>query len=65
MKVCINNKDVTTSATNLCQLTDELALPASGIAIGVDGKMVPRSAWSDYTLAEGMNIIIIKAACGG
>ncbi len=65
MKVNVNNKDVITSAVTLAQLADELALPATGVAVGVNGKMVPRTMWTDYALAEGMNVVVIKAACGG
>lgn len=65
MKVSVNNKDVETGATTLSQLTEELSLPAQGIAIAVNNRMVPRTEWTDYTLTEGISIIIIKAACGG
>lgn len=65
MKVSVNNKDVETGATTLSQLTEELSLPAQGIAIAVNNRMVPRMEWADYALTEGTSIIIIKAACGG
>lgn len=65
MKVSVNNKDVETGANTLSQLTEELSLPAQGIAIAVNNRMVPRTEWTDYTLTEGISIIIIKAACGG
>lgn len=65
MKVSVNNKEVETGATTLSQLTEELSLPAQGIAIAVNNRMVPRTEWTDYTLTEGISIIIIKAACGG
>lgn len=65
MKVSVNNKDVETGANTLSQLTEELSLPAQGIAIAVNNRMVPRTEWTDYTLTEGVSIIIIKAACGG
>ena len=65
MKVSVNNKDVETGATTLSQLTEELSLPAQGIAIAVNNRMVPRTEWADYALVEGTSIIIIKAACGG
>ena len=65
MKVSVNNKEVETGATTLSQLTEELSLPAQGIAIAVNNRMVPRTEWADYALTEGISIIIIKAACGG
>lgn len=33
--------------------------------VAVENRLVPRTAWDGYALAEGMNIVIIKAACGG
>lgn len=65
MKVLVNNKEVETGATTLSQLTEELSLPAQGIAIAVNNRMIPRAEWTDYTLNEASSIVIIKAACGG
>ena len=65
MKELINNKEVETEAVTLLQLTNELSLPAQGVAVAVDNRMVPRVEWTDYALSEGISIVIIKAACGG
>ena len=40
-------------------------LPEQGVAIAIDNKMIPRAEWSEQSLHEGENIVIIKAACGG
>ncbi len=65
MKVNVNNQAVETTATTLHTLVEELSLPANGVAIGVNNKLVPRNTWPGHALEEGMNIVIIKAACGG
>lgn len=65
MNVNVNNKDVETQAATLLQLTEEMALPAQGVAVAVNNRMVPRAEWQTYALTEGMQIVIIKAACGG
>ena len=65
MKVTVNNKEVETQAANLQQLTEELALPAQGVALAVNNRMVPRTQWGDYALTEGVAIVIVRAACGG
>ena len=65
MKVLINNKEVETEASTLSQLTNELSLPAQGIAVAVNNRMVPRMEWTNYELSEGISIVIITAACGG
>ena len=40
MKLTVNNKAVETQAANLQQLADELALPAQGVAMAVNNRMV-------------------------
>ncbi len=65
MKVTINNKETETEALNVKQLADELMLPAKGMAIAVSNKMVPRDQWETTPVAEGADIVIIKAFCGG
>ena len=65
MKVSVNNQEVETGAITLPQLIEELSLPAQGIAIAVNNRMIPRTEWAGYPLTEGISLIIIKAACGG
>lgn len=65
MTIKINNKQTETEAGNILQLAQQLALPEKGVAIAVANKMVPRTEWESTVLTEGMDIIIIKAACGG
>ncbi len=65
MKVSVNNKERETSSATLAQLVEELALPRQGVAVAVDNRMVPRVEWDGYALSEGLNIVIVKAACGG
>lgn len=65
MKISVNNKEVETVAVSISTLVKELSLPMQGVAVAVDNRLVPRTEWADYALAEGMNVVIIKAACGG
>ena len=65
MKLSVNSKEKETRAATLQELAQELALPAQGVAVAVDNRMVPRTEWEQYALAEGMQVVIIKAACGG
>ena len=65
MKLKVNDKEVKTGATHLSQFSQEQNLPATGIAIAVNNRMVPRAEWNSYVLNEGDNILIIKAVCGG
>lgn len=65
MKLSVNNKEMETQAATLEQLCEELKLPPKGIAVAVNNHMIPRTEWNSYTLKEGAQIVIIKAACGG
>ena len=65
MKVNINNKETETQALNVKHLAEELNLPAKGVAIAISNSMVPRNDWEQTPIAEGADIVIIKAFCGG
>lgn len=65
MKVNINNKETETQALNVKQLAEELNLPVKGVAIAISNSMVPRNDWEQMPIAEGADIVIIKAFCGG
>ena len=65
MKVNINNKETETQALNVKQLAEELNLPAKGVAIAISNSMVLRNDWKQTPIAEGADIVIIKAFCGG
>ena len=65
MKVQVNNKGMETVTTTLTELTQELNLPARGIAIAINNQMIPRTQWDTLRLQENDNVVIIKAACGG
>lgn len=65
MKVNVNQAPVETSATNIASLLEQLHLPADGIAVGVNGRIVLRKEWEQFALEEDMNLMVIKAACGG
>ncbi|HEY5198803.1 MAG TPA: sulfur carrier protein ThiS [Solirubrobacteraceae bacterium] len=42
-----------------------LGLGARGVAVAVDGEVVPRSEWADLTLAEGSRVEVVDAIQGG
>lgn len=65
MKILFNQQPLEVSATNLLDLSLELQLPASGIAVAVNNCLVPRTQWQDFLLQDGMSILVIKAVCGG
>lgn len=66
MKVQVNNKETELlSQSSIQQLALSMELPAAGVAIAVNNKMVPRTEWNQFVLKENDQIVIIKAACGG
>ena len=36
-----------------------------GVAVAVDGEVVPRSAWAETELREGQRVEVVKAVQGG
>ena len=65
MNVTVNNKPVETGASTLKELALQLELPEKGVAVAVSNKMVPRSEWDNFSITEGVSIIVIRASCGG
>lgn len=65
MKILINNNPVDTSARSLADLAMEQGWPERGVAVAIEGRVVPRAAWADTRMAEEMQIMVIKAVCGG
>lgn len=65
MKIKVNNKEIQTNQVYLADLVAELQLPANGIAMAVNNQFVSRTEWKEFLLTDGMQIVVIKAACGG
>jgi sulfur carrier protein len=64
MKLTVNGEprevdDVTTLAR---LLVDQ---PSRGVAVAVDGEVVPRAGWAAFRLAEGQSVEILTAVQGG
>lgn len=65
IQITINNEGKQTEAANIQMLATELALPERGVALAVNNRVIPRTAWEGTALNEGDNVTIIKAAFGG
>lgn len=65
MKLKVNGEMVEHDVAYLGQLLETMALPERGVAVAVNNTMISRIEWKNYSLSEGDNILIIKAACGG
>jgi sulfur carrier protein len=42
-----------------------LGAPASGVAVAVDGEVVPRAEWAATALADGARVEVLTAVQGG
>jgi sulfur carrier protein len=63
----VNGQDEPLVAATLAALLEEKALDTGqrGIAVAVNGAIVPRAAWTHTTLQPGDSIEIVRARQGG
>ncbi len=67
MKLIVNQKEFHTNSNELtvARLLNEIQLKTAGVAVAVNNKVVRKVAWDTTTLADGDNITVITAVCGG
>ncbi len=46
-------------------LVDSLVAARRGVAVAVNGTVVPRSSWADVALTDGDTVEVLTAAQGG
>jgi sulfur carrier protein len=63
----INGQDEVLSVGTLGALLEEKAVDVAqrGIAVALNGSVVPRSAWAETALKAGDNVEIVRARQGG
>ena len=52
-------------ACTVMALLDFLKIEPRGVAVAVDGEVVPRSTWHDVSISGGAVVEILTAAAGG
>jgi sulfur carrier protein len=66
MKVMINGRDHSfPSAPSVDDLVSSLVAARRGVAVAVNGTVVPRSSWTEVALADGDTVEVLTAAQGG
>lgn len=69
MRLIVNGEPREREAENVAVLfaieAEEQALPAEGIAIALNGRVVRRTDWAETPLSEGDRIEIVRAMQGG
>jgi sulfur carrier protein len=58
------NREVTSEAT-VAALVAELTAAERGVAVAVNGEVVPRSTWGAAGLRDGDRVEVLTAAQGG
>ncbi len=51
--------------TTVAQLVSEWCPSPRGVAVAIDGAVVPRSTWESTVIAPGAAVEIVTAAAGG
>jgi sulfur carrier protein len=67
MRIELNGESVELAAgASVAHAVDALgADSARGVAVAVDGEVVPRSAWAATALSEGQQVEVLHAVQGG
>jgi len=67
LSILVNGETRRTSAANLDRLLDELGFekPRQGIAVALNGCIVPRGGWPGQLLGEGDRVEVVGAVQGG
>jgi sulfur carrier protein len=66
MKLVVNGnrKEIAQGAT-VADLVSEMETPPSGVAVAVNGEVVPRRGWAKASLNEGDHVEVLTAIGGG
>lgn len=63
----VNGKDESVAASTIAALLEdrEIGANARGIAVALNGAVVPRAAWRQTTLSAGDRVEIVRVLQGG
>jgi len=65
MKLTINGEGRDLDVATLAQLLDAELATTQGVAVAVDGEVVPRAEWAIFPLADGQAVELLTAVQGG
>jgi sulfur carrier protein len=67
MTVCVNGEQrQLAQATTVADVVQSLVEEAErGVAVALDGDVVPRSEWESTTLRDGAHVEVLRAVQGG
>ena len=66
-EIRVNGRDVSLNAATIAGLLAEQAIDMErrGIAVALNGSVIPRSAWGETALRPGDSVEIVRAMQGG
>lgn len=66
MRVWLNGveREVAEGAT-VAELVEATAAPSSGVAVAVEGAVLPRARWGSTVVAAGSSVEVLTAVQGG
>jgi sulfur carrier protein len=65
VRLTVNGAARTVEAATVDALVADVTTARRGVAVAVNGEVVPRSGWPDALLREGDKVEILTAAQGG
>jgi sulfur carrier protein len=66
MIVTVNGQErAVPAAATVATLVEGLSAPSRGVAVAIDGEVVPRTEWPRTTLQDGARIEVVAAIQGG
>lgn len=67
MTITINNKQVEVIAQEVLQqiVFDQIGENAKGVAVAINGQVIPKDSWIETKVSENDELLIIKATQGG
>lgn len=66
MKIKLNGEDLELQdGATVADICPKLGIDSKGVAFAIDGEVVMRDDWANTTLVEAVEVMMIRAACGG
>ncbi len=65
MEVVVNNLSHIVESQTLLGLINELQIESRGVAIAINGRVVPQLKWGEASLHDGDKIVVVSAVFGG
>ncbi|MFB9906069.1 sulfur carrier protein ThiS [Allokutzneria oryzae] len=66
MRIRLNGKETSVEVgSTVADVVASLGAPSSGVAVAVDGDVVPRGAWAETPVRDGAVVEVLTAVQGG